>query len=259
MPPCKLCDSENALALCSNCKSVYYCDSKCQKMNFILHNVECETIKINKTRKIPEQCKETGFLINDKDRCFQAVNMSDCSIIEKSVLWKVIDDDLTFLIPSCSRIGIIEISKPFIFCCTPNCLNSHSSTNDVLFIIKLKRLMGSEIWKVFAYQYEVFARGKAAESGYGYMLENKVVQIRKWYFENCLKVDKFIDNAKENKINCPYYTLWIEFHAMWINGSVIKQKNLIKWVISQDCGAFATSIGLIHSTNLFDKFNKLNV
>ncbi len=258
MNHCKFCESNGILSLCGVCKSVYYCNVECQKANFPLHKIECKMIQKNQSRKIPENTKDIALnSIKEKDRQFKAINIETNVIIEKKELWDMIDEVIVKMIPICSRIGKNSNNNCFIFCCSLNCLNSHSCANEILFAIKLHGMMGNEIWDLFAYQYEALSRGTACQAGYGHKLIHCTDLIIKWSIKNQDKLNTLMEIAKLNRIDCPYFSLWNEFVIMWIDGDKNKQKKIIKWAIGQDCGPFATSVGLIHTSNLYEKWKTL--
>ena len=62
---CDACGKESDIKLqrCGGCKSVYYCDAKCQQRHWNAgHKNECKVMKVQKIKKKFETCMEKGRL-----------------------------------------------------------------------------------------------------------------------------------------------------------------------------------------------------
>ena len=55
------CSGENALQRCSKCKCVYYCDSKCQKLHWKAHKVECKAFCANAENIVKKELELEQF------------------------------------------------------------------------------------------------------------------------------------------------------------------------------------------------------
>lgn len=261
MVACKFCDCEVKNELkCSQCKSVFYCNIECQKRNWHLHKLECN--ELSKQRNIPSDIKASVFeMIDEYKRFVIAVSFdNENKLIQKDELSAILQtNDFLKQVPPCSRIAISN-ATPIVFCCVKNCLFNHSSSNDFLFMIAMKQLMKKEIWTVFAYDYDQIARGNACQKGFGYSLSSHTKIILTWYYgESKEKMDQLLKTAIENKINNPYFSLWQEFHEMFIlNDDAEIHKKLLNWAIGQDCGVLAFHGGLVHTSNLYNAFVEIS-
>ena len=66
---CDACGKESITKLqgCGGCKSVYYCDKKCQQRHWNAgHKKECKMMKLEKSAKKFETCMEKGDLQSDE-------------------------------------------------------------------------------------------------------------------------------------------------------------------------------------------------
>ena len=66
---CDACGKESITKLqgCGGCKSVYYCDKKCQQQHWNAgHKNECKVMKLEKSKEKFETCTEKGQLQSDE-------------------------------------------------------------------------------------------------------------------------------------------------------------------------------------------------
>ena len=66
---CDACGKESDIKLqcCGGCKSVYYCDAKCQQQHWNAgHKNECKVMKLEKSKEKFETCTEKGQLQSDE-------------------------------------------------------------------------------------------------------------------------------------------------------------------------------------------------
>jgi hypothetical protein len=267
MGACKSCGEPVATKQCPICLEVWYCNETCQKQDSCLHILDCEnilTFKNNtvKDDKIMSLCKE----ISNEKRKNTVVNYKDMTIIHYENImrfwYKLVDQIKVKMMPQCARIIIFNEEKYSIVCSNgsncirSDCVYSHCNSNEILFDVALETLMGKEVWDRFALQYRNFSIGGAFQRGHGSVLMYQVGPVRQFYQENKLKMDE-LQLAAKNIIS-ETFDLWLEFKAIWIDGSTSKQDCVFKWGLEQDIGFAACMTGLARNANMYSYWKSLS-
>jgi hypothetical protein len=161
------------------------------------------------------------------------------------------------MMPGCCRIGIQD-SKPFIFCLeSESKVCCHANSNSTMFEVALEKLMGEKVWLRFGKQYLNFARRGAIQRGYGNNLLAQVQPVVEWYIECKDKMDHLVQVAQLGKVSSLFFSLWLEFKAMWIDGSKGKQAIILEYVISGDVGLENCLGGNVNHGNLYGVWRSL--
>jgi len=92
MPPCGACARADANNLCAGCRSVAYCDARCQKAHWAAHKVVCKAIRADAVRVLDEKfivctaCAAT--LVGVGQRCSGCYAAEYCDAACQLAHWK---------------------------------------------------------------------------------------------------------------------------------------------------------------------------